>query len=97
MYLLMDHGREGVKLNGCPGLGLASNSSNIETNIIPGGFFCFLDHPLAVLDQFEYRTFFLTGQVKKSCTCRNTFTSPGLALSGPGLRCTLRYATGSGR
>jgi hypothetical protein len=45
--------------------GLAGNSSDIEPDIIPGRFFCFLDHPLAVPDQFEYRTFFLTGQVKK--------------------------------
>ena len=46
--------------------GLAGNSSDIETNIVTSGFFCFLDHPLTVPDQFEYRTFFLTGQVKKS-------------------------------
>ena len=45
--------------------GLASNSSDIETDIITGGFFCFLDHPLTVPHQFKYRTFFLTGQVKK--------------------------------
>ena len=55
--------------------GLASNSSDIETDIVPGGFFCFLDHPLTVPDQFEYRTFFLTGQVKKSCTWWNGITS----------------------
>jgi hypothetical protein len=45
--------------------GLASDSSDIETYIVTGRFFRFLDHPLAVSDQFEYRTFFLTGQIKK--------------------------------
>jgi len=54
---------------------LAGNSSDIETDIVTGGFFCFLDHPLTVPDQFEYRTFFLTGQVKKSCKWRNGITS----------------------
>jgi hypothetical protein len=44
---------------------LTCSSSDIETYIIPGGFFCFLDHPLTIPDQFEYRTFFLTCQVKK--------------------------------
>ena len=45
--------------------GLASNSSDIETDIVPAGFFCFFDNLLTVTDQFEYRSFFLTGQVKK--------------------------------
>jgi hypothetical protein len=45
--------------------GLASSSSDIETDVVTSGSFCFLDHLLAVTNQFEYRTFFLTGQVKK--------------------------------
>ena len=45
--------------------GLASNSSDIETDIVPGRFFCFLDHSLTFPNQFKYRTFFLTCQVKK--------------------------------
>jgi hypothetical protein len=42
--------------------GLAGNSSDIEPDIIRGGFFCFLDHLLTFPDQFKYRTFFLTCQ-----------------------------------
>jgi hypothetical protein len=44
---------------------LAGNRSDIEPDIVAGGFFRFLDDPLTIPDQFEYRTFFLTGQVKK--------------------------------
>ena len=57
---------------------LACSSSDIETYIVAGGFFCFLDHPLAVPDQFEYRTFFLTGHVKKILHMAEHFHPPRL-------------------
>jgi hypothetical protein len=45
--------------------GLAGSSSDVETDVITRGLFCFLDHPLTVADKFEYRIFFLAGQGKK--------------------------------
>jgi hypothetical protein len=45
--------------------GLASGSSNIEPDIVPGGFRIFFDYPFTFTDQSQYRTFFLTGQVEK--------------------------------
>jgi hypothetical protein len=45
--------------------GLAGSSSYIEPDIVPEGFWIFFDHPLTVTSQFEYRTFFLTGQVEE--------------------------------
>ena len=55
--------------------GLAGSSSDVETDIITSGLFCFLDHPLTVAHKFEYRIFFLAGQGKKSCTWRKGITS----------------------
>jgi hypothetical protein len=45
--------------------GLAGNRSDVETDIITSGLFCFLDHLLTVTHKFEYRIFFLAGQGKK--------------------------------
>ena len=45
--------------------GLAGSSSDVETDVVTSGLFCFLDHPLTVAHKFEYRIFFLSGQGKK--------------------------------
>jgi hypothetical protein len=45
--------------------GLAGSSSDVETDVVTSGLFCFLDHPLTVTHKFEYRKFFLAGQGKK--------------------------------
>jgi hypothetical protein len=55
--------------------GLASGESNIESDIVPVRFRIFFDHPLTVTNQSEYRTFFLTGQVKEIRFMANGITS----------------------